>query len=50
MTDNHYVECPECGIRLMFEYDKELDKYISMCPFCAGYYEIVTERYFEFDE
>ena len=48
-NDKQYLECLDCGIRLLFRYDEELDKYIAMCPYCLGYYEIEIERFFEFE-
>ena len=49
MTDTQYLDCPVCGLTLLFRYDEELGKYIALCPYCEEYYEIEIERYFEFE-
>jgi len=48
-TDTQYLGCPVCGYVLLFRYDEKLGKYIALCPYCEDYYEIETERYFEFE-
>ena len=59
-VEDQYFEGPFCHYIIKFRYDEEIEKYVSMCPYCENYLEIDKdeyeddsedreEKYFEFD-
>ena len=56
--NNLFIECPVCGCLASFQYDMDMQVYVSKCPNCGNLLEmekkeyekdLEIEYYFEYD-